>query len=77
MRRFAELAGLARARHPNDKYFAGLEESVRLTALARNQVWAYERAFSTLDSTSWKVLRDKALAHFTNHRMGEWKQIGP
>jgi hypothetical protein len=74
MRCLAELAALARARYPNDKYFAGLEESVRLSSLARNQAWAYERALATLDAESWEVLRDKALAHFTDHRKGQWKQ---
>jgi hypothetical protein len=74
MRRFGELARLARARHPDDRYFAGLEESVRLVPLMRNYAWAYERVLSTLDAVSWKVLREKALAHFTDHRPGQLKQ---
>jgi hypothetical protein len=74
MRRFAELAGLARSRYPKDKYFDDLENSVRLSALARNQCLAYERAFTTLDQSSWSALRTKALAHFTHHREGQWKQ---
>ncbi len=74
MPRFAELATLAKARHPKDVYFDGLENSVRLSNLARAQCWAYERAFATVDAESWKVLRDKAIAHFTDHRKGQWKQ---
>jgi hypothetical protein len=74
MRRFAEVVALARAAHPTDKFFDGVELSVRHLASARTHCWAYERAFATLDSNSWKLLRSKAVAHFTDHREGQRKQ---
>ncbi|MHB1100394.1 MAG: hypothetical protein ACYCZR_12645 [Burkholderiales bacterium] len=42
--------------------------------MARAQYRAYERALSILDPESRKVLQDKAIAHFTDHREGPRKQ---
>ncbi len=42
--------------------------------LARRHYQVYERALRTLDQESWAVLKDKAVAHFTDHRAGQRKQ---
>lgn len=74
MRHIRQLIALAKATYPNDGFFAGVEQTVKLVPEARAQYRAYERALSTLDSKSWIVLRDKAIAHFTDHRIGQQKQ---
>ena len=74
MRRIRELIALAKERYPNDDFFSGVKQSLKLVPKARAQYQAYERALSTLNSESWIVLRDKAIAHFTDHRDGQLKQ---
>ncbi len=74
MRHICELIALAEAAHPGDDFFAGVKQTLKIAPSARAQYRAYERALSTLDSESWMVLRDKAIAHFTDHRSGQRKQ---
>jgi hypothetical protein len=74
MRHIRELIALAKAAHPGDDFFAGVERTLKIVPGARAQYRAYERALSTLDSESWIVLRDKAITHFTDHRIGQRKQ---
>src|SRR5712691_6339053 len=74
MRHIRELIALAKAVYPGDDFFAGVEQTLKIVPEARAQYRAYERALSTLDSESWIVLRDKAIAHFTDHRIGQRKQ---
>jgi|GEM_PF-888524 hypothetical protein len=74
MRHIRELIALAKVAYPRDNFFAGVEQTLKIVPEAREQYRAYERALSTLDSESWMVLRDKAIAHFTDHRPGQWKQ---
>lgn len=74
MSHIRQLVALAKATYPDDDFFAGVEQTLTLIPEARTQYRAYERALSTLDSESWIVLRDKAIAHFTDHRIGQRKQ---
>ncbi len=74
MRRIRELIALAKAAHPRDGFFANLDQTMKVFPEVRAQYQAYERALALLDPESWAVLRDKAVAHFTDHRTGQWKQ---
>ena len=74
MRHIRELIALAKATHPGDNFFADVEQTLNVVPLARSQYRAYERALSILDAESWAVLQAKALAHFTDHRLGQRKQ---
>ena len=74
MRHIRELIALTKAAHPDDDFFAGVEQTLKVEPLARRQYQAYERALSILDSESWGVLQAKAVAHFADHRPGQRKQ---
>lgn len=74
MRHFRELIALVKLKYPDDDFFAGVEQTLKLVPLARAQYLAYERALSILDPGSRKVLQDKAIAHFKDHRAGQRKQ---
>ena len=74
MRRIRELIALAKAVHPGDDFFAGVEQTLKYVPLVRRQYQAYERALSILDLESWGVLQAKAVAHFMDHRSGQLKQ---
>ena len=74
MRRIRELIALAKTSHPHDDFFSNFEWTIEVNADARAQFQAYERALMFLDPESWEVLRQKALAHFTDHRKGQRKQ---
>lgn len=74
MRHIRELITLVKAAHPGDNFFANVEQTLKIVPEARADYRAYERALSILDSESWIVLRDKAIAHFTDHRIGQRKQ---
>ena len=74
MRHIRELVALAKAAHPNDRFFANLEQTLRFPSDARAQYRAYERALCLLDAESWADLRAKAMAHFKDHRRGQLKQ---
>lgn len=74
MRRIRELISLAKAAYPGDDFFASFEQTLKIVPEARAQYRAYERALNTLDSGSWSVLRNKAITHFTDHRVGQRKQ---
>jgi len=74
VRRIRELITLAKGTLPGDNFFAGVEQSLKAMPLARRHYQAYERALRTLDEESWAILKDKAIAHFTDHRPGQRKQ---
>ena len=74
MRHIRELIARAKAAHPGDVFFAGVEQTLKIVPEARAQYRAYEQALSILDPESWVVLRAKAISHFTDHRVGQRKQ---
>ena len=74
MRHIRELIALTETAHPSDRFFANVDETMRLIPGARAQYGAYERAFASLDRDSRQTLRAKAIAHFTDHRTGQRKQ---
>ncbi len=74
MQRIRELVALAEAAHPADLFFRNLDQTLASIPEARAQYQAYERALSSLDQDSWKILREKAIAHFRDHRKGQKKQ---
>jgi hypothetical protein len=74
MRRMLDLVELTKKAHPHDQFFANLDETLRSSSQARAQYKAYDRALSYLDPESWKVLSEKAVVHFTDHREGQLKQ---
>jgi hypothetical protein len=74
MRHICELIALAKVAHPHDGFFSNLDDTMKVLPEVRAQYQAYERALASLDPNSWAVLRDKALAHFTDHRTGQRKQ---
>jgi hypothetical protein len=74
MQHIRELITRAKAAYPDDNFFEGVEQSLKLVPLAHEQYGAYERALSSLDPDSWSVLRDKAIKHFLDHRNGQLKQ---
>jgi hypothetical protein len=74
MRRVRELiADVVRA-HPNDSFFDRFEESCGENPAKRKAYRTYDDALRLLDSTSWKILKAKAIAHFRDHRRGQHKQ---
>jgi hypothetical protein len=74
MRHIRELIALTKAAHPGDRFFADIDQTLRLVPEARAQYRAYERALVHLDPESWVLLCAKAIAHFTDHRTGQRKQ---
>lgn len=74
MRHIRELIALAKSAHPRDTFFANFDQTMNVLPDARAQYLAYERALAFLDRESWVALREKAIAHFTDHRTGQRKQ---
>ncbi|MES2770797.1 MAG: hypothetical protein V4623_02290 [Pseudomonadota bacterium] len=74
MRRMRTLVRRARAAYPDNTFFDSLEETLRISSQARASYRAYDKALSSLDPKSWKVLSDKAVKHFCDHRSGQLKQ---
>lgn len=74
MRRMLDLVEMAKKAHPHDQFFANLDETLCSSSQARAQYKAYDRALSYLDPESWKVLSEKAVVHFSDHRKGQLKQ---
>ncbi|WP_292925504.1 hypothetical protein [Nitrosomonas sp.] len=73
MRCIRELIDLVNRKYPDDRFFADIDQKLELPLIA-DQYQAYERALSGLDSESWVILKDKAIAHFMDHREGQMKQ---
>ncbi len=74
MRRMYDLVKMTRESHPEDQFFANLDDTLRSSSQARAQYRTYDRALSYLDAESWDVLSKKAIAHFQDHRSGQKKQ---
>ncbi|HEY8084775.1 MAG TPA: hypothetical protein VIE69_04110 [Methylophilaceae bacterium] len=74
MRHIRELIKMTKVAYPRDEFFANFDETMKVLPEKRVHYQAYERALALLDSESWAVLRNKAIAHFTDHRTGQRKQ---
>jgi hypothetical protein len=74
MGRIRELITIVRQAHPNDKFFENFDESCRMNESKRRHYRTYDEALRYLDVKSWKILKEKAVKHFRNHRIGQLKQ---
>ena len=74
MRRIRELIALAQEAHPDDDFFSGIDQKWEFIPSYLQAYMAYERALNSIDRESWIILREKAIAHFTDHREGQRKQ---
>jgi len=74
MKRIRELIEAVTKKYPQDKFFLGFEESCSANVAKRATYLTYESALKVLDEQSWQILKDKALAHFRDHRRGQLKQ---
>jgi hypothetical protein len=69
-----ELVGAVRSSYPKDGFFDDFVESCRRIRSKRAAYRAYDDAFRWLDDNSWKLLKQKAITHFRDHRPGQLKQ---
>lgn len=69
-----ELIREAQTSYPQDEFFSRIEEMLDSSPKARAIYSNYDTALSYLDHDSWRELSQKALAHFLDHRQGQWKQ---
>ena len=74
MKRIREIIEDIRNRYPKDDFFFDFEETYRISESKRKAYRAYGRALNKLDAQSWKILKEKALRHFRDHRKGQKKQ---
>jgi hypothetical protein len=74
MKRVIELVESVRRCHPTDRFFANFLESCKENPFKYRQYKIYDRALMTLDEDSWSTLRQKAIAHYLDHRKGQLKQ---
>lgn len=74
MKRMRDLIERIKREYPEDQFFVGVGESLRIDHQARTLYRAYDRAIDYLDPQSWAVLADKAVKHFRDHRKGMLKQ---
>ncbi len=74
MKRIRELVAEIRKTYPADDFFADFEESCRIEPLKRNHYRSYNDALGMLDDESWNILKEKAIEHFYNERVGQRKQ---
>jgi hypothetical protein len=74
MKRIRELIETVTRVYPQDRFFLGFEESCRTNAAKRAAYRTYDDALQVLDGRSWQILKDKAVAHFRDHRRGQLKQ---
>jgi hypothetical protein len=74
MRRMRDLIKMVNEAHPNDQFFATIDDTLRSSSQARAIYTAYDQALSCLDEKSWGVLSKKAIEHYPNHRTDQTKQ---
>jgi hypothetical protein len=74
MKRFRELITDIRERYPADDFFADFEKSCRLEPYKKKHYRSYNDALMLLDNESWNILKEKAIEHFENERIGQRKQ---
>jgi len=74
MKRIRELMETVTRVYPKDRFFLGFEESCRTSPAKRAAYRTYDDALRVLDERSWRILKDKAVAHFKDHRRGQLKQ---
>jgi len=62
-------------KYPCDDFFTHvMNETLKISPEAGRYYLEYEIALDKLDPESWEVLKEKAIAHFTDHRDGQKKQ---
>jgi len=74
MKRIRELIETVTRVYPQDRFFLDFEESCRTNAAKGAAYRTYNDALQVLDGQSWQILKDKAVAHFRDHRRGQLKQ---
>ena len=74
MKRIHELIKTVARVYPQDKFFLSFKKSCRTNAAKRAAYRTYDDALQVLDERSWQILKDKAVAHFRDHRRGQLKQ---
>ena len=74
MDRIREIIDCVRSRYPEDDFFSNFEESCRNLPTKQIYYEKYNNALMVLDNESWQILKEKALRHFLNHRLGQRKQ---
>ncbi|ASQ90667.1 hypothetical protein CHL67_06760 [Prosthecochloris sp. GSB1] len=74
MKRIREIIADIRNRYPTDDFFSDFEETYSISASKKKAYQAYGKVLNKLDEQSWKVLKEKALNQFKNHREGQRKQ---
>ena len=74
MRRVRQLVDEVQHRYPGDHFFDRFAESCAKNPGKLSLYRTYEDAFRWLDPTSWETLKQKAVAHFRDHRPGQLKQ---
>lgn len=74
MKKIRELIAAVVQKYPEDQFFADFEESCRINTAKRAEYRTYDSALQVLDKESWQILKEKAVAHFKDHRDGQLKQ---
>ena len=74
MKRILELIATVTRAYPQDPFFVDFKESCQTNVAKRAAYRSYDDALQVLDSQSWQILKDKAVAHFRDHRRGQLKQ---
>jgi hypothetical protein len=69
MERVRDLIREVLSDYPEDSFFRNFEADISGGLIrGREQFAAYDRAFMALDVESWRILKNKAIQHFQNHR---------
>lgn len=74
MKRIREIIADIRNRYPDDDFFSDFESSCRNSPIMKKYYQVYNNALIVLDDESWKILKEKALQHYFDHRRGQKKQ---
>ena len=74
MERIKELITEVGKRYPKSDFFSDFEMSCQADDQKKKAYSTYNEALTRLDDTSWKILKQKALAHYSNQRPGQTKQ---
>lgn len=74
MNRIHELVEAVQEKYPQDPFFKDFRESCKSRPERRADYRTYDDAFELLDERSWRVLKGKAVAHFSDCRPGQLKQ---
>ena len=74
MKRIREVITDIRNQFPNDSFFSEFESDLKINQTMIKYYESYNRALMVLDNESWKILKEKALQHYLDHRKGQEKQ---